>query len=92
MTLAIRTEARGDIRKVLLTGRLDTNTAPELDGQLKEVVGPQTGTLVLDLAELEYISSAGLRSVFRAEKGMKEQGGRSTSSTSSRRSARCSRS
>ena len=56
-----------------LRGRLDTSTAPELEGELKTCLeGVQS--LTLDLKELEYISSAGLRVLLSAQKVMKKQG------------------
>ncbi len=56
-----------------LEGRLDTATAPQLDVQLKESLGGIT-ELVLDFEELEYLSSAGLRTILTAQKTMKNQG------------------
>ena len=47
---------------VKLVGRLDTNTAPVLDNDLKDDVD-SVEKLELDLKELDYISSAGLRTV-----------------------------
>lgn len=56
-----------------LRGRLDTSTAPELEGELKTCLeGVQS--LTLDLKELEYISSAGLRVLLSAQKTMNKQG------------------
>ncbi|HIS41501.1 MAG TPA: STAS domain-containing protein [Candidatus Limiplasma pullicola] len=56
-----------------LRGRLDTSTAPELEGELKNCLeGVQS--LTLDLKELEYISSAGLRVLLSAQKTMNKQG------------------
>ena len=56
-----------------VSGRLDTNTAPLLDAEIKEI-GVETKKLVLDFAGLEYISSAGLRTVLIAQKKMNKQG------------------
>ena len=54
-------------RRVRLTGRLDTVTAPELDARLATVLAdPAATAVVFDLAALEYISSAGIRSVVKA--------------------------
>ena len=50
---------------VKLTGSLDTATAPELEKQLAPVLGAPVKDVVFDLAELKFISSAGLR-VFSA--------------------------
>ena len=56
-----------------LAGRLDTTTAPELEAALD---GRITGikALVLDLKALEYISSAGLRVILKAQQVMNGQG------------------
>ena len=56
-----------------LAGRLDTLTAPELDAAIKEIV-PDLDELILDLTELEYVSSAGLRVLLTAQKTMNAQG------------------
>ena len=58
---------------VALEGRLDTTTAPQLEGELRtEVEG--VSKLIFDLASLEYISSAGLRVLLTAQKVMNKQG------------------
>lgn len=58
---------------VVLEGRLDTVTAPELEGELQ---GALDGIedLVMDFAALEYISSAGLRVLLATQKVMNKQG------------------
>ena len=58
---------------VVLEGRLDTTTAPQLEAELKQNLG-DTKELVLDFAKLEYISSAGLRVILAAQKAMNKQG------------------
>lgn len=63
----------GSKLEVLLEGRLDTVTAPELEASLKESLD-DVKELVLDLAQLEYISSAGLRVLLSAQKTMNAQG------------------
>lgn len=54
-------------------GRLDTLTSPEFDLAIKEIT-PNVDELTLDLAELEYISSAGLRVLLTAQKAMAVRG------------------
>ena len=56
-----------------IIGRLDTTTAPELEAVID---GCAAGlkALVLDCAELEYVSSAGLRVILKAQKLMNVQG------------------
>ena len=56
-----------------LEGRLDTTTAPELEAEVKSSLGG-VEELVLDLANLEYMSSAGLRVLLAAQKVMNTQG------------------
>ncbi len=56
-----------------LEGRLDTNTAPALETELKNSINNVT-ELIFDLAELAYISSAGLRVLLTAQKIMNKQG------------------
>ncbi len=59
---------------LVLEGRLDTITAPELERELKESL-EGVSTLTLDFEKLEYISSAGLRVLLAAQKLMAKQGG-----------------
>lgn len=56
-----------------LQGRLDTVTAPELEREIKGSLVGLTA-LTFDFAELEYISSAGLRVLLSAQKAMNGQG------------------
>ena len=60
----------GDVLTVALDGRLDTVTAPALDGFLREKFNENTA-LVIDCEKLEYISSAGLRVLLSAQKKAK---------------------
>jgi len=64
-----------DGQKLVLTveGRLDTTTAPELESVIKTSL-EGIEELVFDFAELEYISSAGLRVLLSAQKVMNAQG------------------
>lgn len=58
---------------IFLEGRLDTITAPQLEAEIKSNIGGVT-ELIIDLAELTYISSAGLRVLLSAQKVMNKQG------------------
>lgn len=57
-----------------VSGRLDTNTAPVLNADLTESLDGMT-ELILDLQDLEYISSAGVRVLLSAYKTMSKRGG-----------------
>ncbi len=59
---------------LVLEGRLDTITAPELEAELKKSLG-DAETLCLDFTKLDYISSAGLRVLLSAHKVMSAKGG-----------------
>jgi len=61
--------------KIELRGRLDTHTADHLDQKLGSVDASQYTVQVIDLQDLEYISSAGLRSLFRARRAATAKGG-----------------
>ncbi len=71
--MTIHLTSNGTGLKVDLSGRLDTSTAPELENTLKANFDGLTA-LVLDFANLEYISSAGLRVLLAAQKVMNKQG------------------
>ena len=58
---------------IAIEGRLDTLTSPELEEQLEPAL-EGIEKLVFDLAELRYISSAGLRVLLTAMQIMEEQG------------------
>lgn len=59
---------------ISLEGRMDTTTAPELEAALKDSLDG-INALVLDLKELAYLSSAGLRVILGAQKQMSKLGG-----------------
>lgn len=71
--MKIRKEQNGTAMTLFLSGQLDAKTAPELDHVVQEELSGIT-ELVLDLAELEYIASAGLRVFLTATKLMRSQG------------------
>lgn len=71
--MTIQKTVNENVLTVALSGRLDTTTAPQLESELKaSLEGVQT--LVLDFAELTYLSSAGLRVLLAAQKIMNKQG------------------
>lgn len=58
---------------VCISGRVDTNTAPELEKHIEENIDGIT-ELVLDVKDMTYTSSAGLRVILKAQKLMSKQG------------------
>jgi len=57
-----------------LTGRLDTTTHKQLEQMVELLLANPIQGLVLDLAQLDYISSMGLRVIFQAMKDLKARG------------------
>jgi anti-sigma B factor antagonist len=72
-TLEFTPGSEGEVQVVELGGRLDNLSAAEFDRKIAELPGTR---IVLDLAKLDYISSAGLRSVLGALKRASAQGGK----------------
>ena len=71
--MTIEKTLNGTEWNVKLIGRLDTTTAPQLEAEFKSNISG-VETLILDFAELEYLSSAGLRVLLQAQKVMNKQG------------------
>lgn len=61
----------GDALVVMVSGRMDAITAPEFDAQCQSWIDASETKIVVDLSGLEYISSAGLRSILSAAKKVK---------------------
>ena len=73
MNININKEQNGTNLTIALEGRLDTTTAPQLEGELKSSLGGVT-VLNFDFSKLDYLSSAGLRVILQAQKTMNRQG------------------
>jgi anti-sigma B factor antagonist len=84
MALEIQIQRSSDQKQagtvtVRLAGTLDTSTAPELERQLAAVLpGSTVRDVVFDLAELRFISSAGLRVFGSARQALKTRGGQAS--------------
>ena len=63
----------GNALEIAVSGRLDTTTAPELEAVIKDSLDG-VESLKINMADLEYISSAGLRVLLSAQKTMSKQG------------------
>ena len=71
--MTIEKKINNDAVTLTISGRLDTQTAPELENELGAVLG-SAKELVFDMTNLEYVSSAGLRVILKAQKAMNTQG------------------
>ena len=71
--MTIEKTITGTAAALKLIGRLDTTTAPELEVAI-DGCAAEIKDLVLDCSALEYVSSAGLRVILKAQKLMNAQG------------------
>lgn len=71
--MTINKKLEGSKLTIALEGRLDTTTAPQLDSELNSSLSG-IKELHLDLTDLAYLSSAGLRAILSAQKKMNRQG------------------
>lgn len=71
--MTIIKKCEGDKLTLTLSGRLDTNTAPQLEGELSSSISG-VKDLTLDFKGIDYVSSAGLRVLLQAQKIMNRQG------------------
>lgn len=71
--MAIRKELKDQSLTVSLEGRIDSVTAPELEKELMSATD-SIRELILDFAEIDYVSSAGLRMIVALQKRMNQQG------------------
>ena len=71
--MTINKISEGSRLTIVIEGRLDTNSSPKLEAELRQSVSGVT-ELVFDFSGVEYISSAGLRVLLAAQKVMNRQG------------------
>ena len=71
--MTIEKVLNGESAKMIVSGRLDTQTAPELEKEIDGIIA-DLKELVFDMTGLEYISSAGLRVILKAQKIMNTKG------------------
>jgi anti-sigma B factor antagonist len=71
--MTIKKEKQNGTVTLRISGRVDTTTAPILEQELKAGYDGCM-ELVFDFADVEYISSAGLRVLLSAQKIMSKQG------------------
>ena len=73
MELNVKNEEKGTL--VSVTGRMDTVSSPEFEKELGRLIDEGNVNFVIDLTELDYISSSGLRSVLTTAKKLKGKNG-----------------
>ncbi len=65
----------GEAAVLRVSGRIDAATAPGFEQACRDVLAAGEKILILDFGELQYISSAGLRSLLVIGKTLAERGG-----------------
>jgi anti-sigma B factor antagonist len=73
LDISVQTFRRADM--VTVSGRVDSNTASKLDEALKQVMGRGRYNLIIQMADVNYLSSAGLRSLVATLRECKQQRG-----------------
>jgi anti-anti-sigma factor len=68
-------ETAGNYTVACVKGRLDALSAPEFEKTLLDLIAAGDRSTVIDFSELDYISSAGLRSILAVAKQMRAQKG-----------------
>lgn len=66
--MTINVEKNNDDLKFILKGRLDSTTADELDAAMSKELENATGNVTVDLSDVDFISSKGLRVLVGAYK------------------------
>ena len=61
------------VYSVQLEGSIDTETSPDLEEELKEIIDEKTKAVILDMSGVNYLSSAGIRVVIWAKKALQEK-------------------
>mgnify|MGYP006304501085 CR=1 FL=1 len=70
---------------VNVSGRIDSNTAPEFEATLQNLIENGTHNIVVETSGVKFISSAGLRSLVSCMKACKKKGGELVLATPSKR-------
>src|SRR5512139_1108781 len=77
MSLQIKTTQKAlSVYLTSCSGRLDTETAPLLEKEVRQILQKSPQVLALDMEHIDYMSSAGVRVLLIAYKAMKELGGK----------------
>lgn len=74
--LELRTEQDQGTPRLVVSGELDLASAEELEAGLRQLESSEPEVLVLDLRELDFMDSTGLRTVIAADARAKDRGAR----------------
>ena len=71
--MGVATERQGDVLIAKTDGRIDGANAREFQSDLESSIDANEGAVILDMGQLSYISSAGLRVVLLTAKSLRER-------------------
>ena len=74
--MTLESSSAGDKVIIKLAGRMDAETATQFDQFCDSLIAQGSTKIVVDLADLAYVSSMGLRSFIAVGKTLQEQGGK----------------
>ena len=72
---SLETDNTRDVSVMKVKGRVDSETAPELDDALTKLLQGDRNKIIVDLQGVDFISSAGLRAVVKAYQAANKSGG-----------------
>lgn len=75
LEIVISPEASGG-KRISIAGSLDSNTAPDLQQSIDAEINKSVSTTIIDFKDLDFLSSAGLRVIFKTKKIMDGRGGK----------------
>lgn len=74
--MELKTRKEKNATVVSIKGRMDSISSPEFEKELSELMAEGQINLIIDFGELDYISSAGLRSILAAAKKLENKEGK----------------
>jgi len=70
------TPEKNNSKRISISGSLDSNTAPQLQDKVDAEINDSINATILDFSNLDFLSSAGLRVIFKTKKIMDNSGGK----------------
>ena len=74
--MSITHEDVGDLRRIMISGRLDVEGADSVESKLVELVQAPKKSVVVDLSSLKFLASVGIRALITSAKTVKARGGK----------------
>ena len=74
--MTVESSSKGAVAVVKISGRMDAESAPQFDQACQAALAGGATHLVVDVAELQYVSSMGLRSFLSVAKTLQKAGGK----------------